>query len=524
MIKKLMKKNICLLLVLVFASFMMFSCTNNTQVNTYTKNSTNEEGVLDNVYDVVESKVSADYENAERVGDFLFKEENEAGDIKSIVVLADKNIGIKTFTYNALDLDQGYDDVAALTVDFDKDTFPNSADDLVRDDGENIVIKSGGIYLLKGTLNNKRIVIEKGVGERVQLVLNGLKINSNKDEAIFINKDCLAHIHLAKGSENEITAIPANANNGKNKKSIIVAENNLVLNGSGKLIVNSEYEGSIASDENITFISGQYVLNTKGDGIKAKKEIIFKDANIDLNTGDDGIVSTNNNSGMIYIENANIKIKSNDKGVSSDNEILIVGGNVDIDSKNESIGGKIVNLLGGKINLKSGDDGINANDANQNKKANQKDVYIRIMGGEINIDAVMDGIDSNGDLYLEGGKTYISASENDNERIIDYNGAVTCHIGTELIGVGPSVRMQDLGKTPKQSYIIVYYKEKMSADNNIELKDEGNNTILSFKPNKTYKAAIITSANLEVGNNYKIVSGEKELSIKLVEGKNEITE
>ena len=146
------------------------------------------------------------------------------------------------------------------------------------------------------------------------------------------------------------------------------------------------------------------------------------------------------------------------------------------------------------------------------------------MGGEINIDAVMDGIDSNGDLYLEGGKTYISASENDNERIIDYNGAVTCHIGTELIGVGPSVRMQDLGKKPKQSYIIVYYKEKMSADNNIELKDEGNNTILSFKPNKTYRAAIITSANLEVGNNYKIVSGEKELDIKLVEGKNEITE
>ena len=307
--KKILKKNIFLLLAFMFATLTMFSCTNNTKVSTDIKNAAGEEGVLDNAYDAVEANINASYENAERVGDFLFKEENEAGDVKSIVVLADKNLGIKTFTYNALDLDQGYDDVAALTVDFDKDTFPNSADDLVRDDGENIVIKSGGIYLLKGTLNNKRIVIEKGVGERVQLVLNGLKINSNKDEAIFINKDCLAHIHLAKESENVITAIPANVNNGKSKKSIIFAENNLVLNGSGKLIVNSEYEGSIASDENITFISGQYVLNTKGDGIKAKKEIIFKDANIDLNTGDDGIVSTNNNSGMIYVENANIKIK-----------------------------------------------------------------------------------------------------------------------------------------------------------------------------------------------------------------------
>ena len=61
--KKILKKNIFLLLAFMFATFTMFSCTNNTQVNTDTKNSTSEEGVLDNVYDVVESKFSADYEN-----------------------------------------------------------------------------------------------------------------------------------------------------------------------------------------------------------------------------------------------------------------------------------------------------------------------------------------------------------------------------------------------------------------------------------------------------------------------------
>ena len=113
MINKILKKNIFLLLAFMFAAFTMFSCTNNTKVSTDIKNATGEEGVLDNAYDAVEANINASYENAERVGDFLFKEENEAGDVKSIVVLADKNLGIKTFTYNALDLDQGYDDVAA---------------------------------------------------------------------------------------------------------------------------------------------------------------------------------------------------------------------------------------------------------------------------------------------------------------------------------------------------------------------------------------------------------------------------
>ena len=64
----------------------------------------------------------------------------------------------------------------------------------------------------------------------------------------------------------------------------------------------------------------------------------------------------------------------------------------------------------------------------------------------------------------------------------------------------------------------------MSANNNIELKDESGNVILSYKPNKTYKATLITSANLEEEENYKIVSGDKELSVKIVKGKNEIVE
>lgn len=527
-----MKKGIKLVLlgVLVLATFAMCSCAKKeVSEKVESKAVENVNDIVDELDDeklaAVEDKIMEEHENAERITDFLFSEKNQIGDVTSIITFADKDAGIKTFKYDVLDLDENFDEMAAAIIDFDKEIARDSAGNLVSDDGENISIKSGGIYILKGTLKDKRIKIVKGVGERIQLILDGLKVNTNKESAILTSKDCITQIHLAKGSVNEISSTTeSSVSNGAKRNGVIYSEENMSFTGTGKLIINNGFECSIESTDKLTFISGEYVLNTKGDGIKAKNEVLFRSGNIEINSGDDAIRVTNNKKACVYVENANIKVQSNDKGINSDNEILIVGGNIDFDTRGECITGKKVNILGGNINLKSDDDAINSSDSDQNKKNNQIDVYTRVIGGELNIDSVMDGIDSNGDLYIEGGKIFISAADNDNERIIDYNGIVTCNIGVEMVGVGPGAKMQDLGDAPKQSYIVVYYKDAMPAGKKIELKDDNNSVILSFTPNKTYKAALITSANLEAGNNYKIISGDKELSVKLVEGKNEIKE
>ena len=531
MMKRNVKQVLNMLVVLILAILALVSCTKKEA--TVDKQELKEVSSVDDVIDELvddkiadmEEKMMAEHENAERVTDFLFTEKKDRGDITSIVTLANKDAGIKTFQFDALDLDEGYDDVVALTIDFDGVIIPKGGEDNVRESGDDIVITSGGIYVLKGTLNDKRIRVEKGLGPMTQIVLDGVKINTDKESAILTPKDCITQIHLAKGSVNEINSKSEDSiAKGSKRNGVIFSEEKLSFTGTGKLIIKSGFECSIESNDKLIFISGDYEINAKGDGIKAKNEVIFRDGNVEINSGDDAIRVTKNKNAYVYIENANMRVASNDKGINSDDEVLIVGGSLDFDTRGESIAGKVVNILGGKINLKSGNDAINTTDADQNKKDNQIGVYTRIIGGELNIDSAMDGIDSNGDLYLEGGKIFISASESDNERIIDYNGIVTCHIGTEMMAVGPSARMQDLGDAPKQSYIVIYYKDNISAGKKIELKDDNNNVILSFNPNKTYKAALITSANLEVGNNYKIVCDKKELSVSLVEGKNEIVE
>ena len=433
----------------------------------------------------------------------------------------------KLFEYNILDLEETYDDVAALTIDFDKGVFPESSEELIRDDGENVIIKSGGIYRLTGTLNNKRIWVEKGIGERVQLVLDGLKINTDKYSAIRVVDDVIAQIFLASGSENEINlSVEGNPKQDAITPTGIFSRNDLTFNGKGKLTINCNVNSAsaIESDDKVIFIRGDYNFDSKGDSIKAKNEVIFREGNFAINAGDDAIKVKNDNGGRVYLENANLNIKSGDKGIVSDDQVLILGGNAYIDSIGESIGGKTIDIYGGNISLKSGDDAINSTDGKQDKKSNQLGVYTRIAGGTLDIDAGMDGIDSNGDLYLEGGHIFINGANNDNERIIDYNGTVSCGKGLTFCGVGPASKMQDLGDNAMENYLVIYFKEQMKANDMIRVIDEDENQVLVFSPIKNYMAALIALEDLKTGKTYKITAGDKEFKQTIVEGRNEIRE
>lgn len=445
---------------------------------------------------------------------------------KSVINLH-SNLNIKEYEYDVLDLEEAYDEIAAITIDFDKETVPKGWESLIRDDGENIIIKSGGIYRLTGTLTNKRIWIEKGLGERTQLVLDGLNINTDKFSAIRVVDDVIAQIFLADGSENEINlSVEGNPKQDAITPTGIFSRNTLTFNGKGKLIINckNNFASSVESDDKVIFIRGEYAFNTNGDSVKARNEAIFREGSFTINSGDDAIKVKNDVGGCVYLENANLNIKSGDKGIISDDQVLILGGNIYIDSVGESIGGKVINISGGNISLKSGDDAINSTDGNQNKKNNQTGVYTRISGGTLDIDATMDGIDSNGDLYLDGGHIFINGANNDNERIIDYNGIITCGSNLVFCGVGPGAKMQDFGEDTVENYLVIYFKEPMSASDLIRIFDEDGNQILIFSAKKDYKAALISLNELKTGKKYSVHTGDKIFEHVIVNGRNEIRE
>ena len=236
-------------MIMCLVAFTMFSCakkeTVSAKVETKTEATIDAKDIVvdsDNLENDVEVNIEASYENAERVGDFLFTEKSDKGDVTSIVALANKDAGIKTFQFDVLDLDDGYDDMAALTIDFDGTIIPEGGQDNVRESGDDIVITSGGIYVLKGTLNNKRVRVEKGLGPMTQIVLNGVKINTDKESAILTPKECITQIHLAKGSVNEINSTSNEASSKASKRNgVIFSEEKMSFKGSGKLIINNAF-------------------------------------------------------------------------------------------------------------------------------------------------------------------------------------------------------------------------------------------------------------------------------------------
>ena len=436
-------------------------------------------------------------------------------------------LNIVQFEYDILDINEAYDDEMIITIDFNKGTVPDRFESLVRDEGDNVIIKSGATYRFTGMLKNKRIWVEKGTNENVSLILDGLKIDTDKYSAIRVVDDVIAKIILADGSENEINlSVQGNPKQDAIHPTCIFSRNALTFNGKGKLILNSNSNSisSIESDDKVVFIRGDYSFNAKGDSIKAKNAVVFREGNFSINSLDDAIKVKNNDGGFIYVDNATLNIKSGDKGIVSDDKVIVLGGNTYIDSAGESISGKTIDILGGNISLKSGDDAINSTDGDQNKKSNQVGVYTRIAGGTLDIDATMDGIDSNGDLYLEAGHIFINGATNDNERIIDYNGKVVC--GSELMfcGVGPGAKMQDFGDDPPRNYLIVYFKEPMKPSDTIRIVDESDNQIFVFTAKKTYMAALIALNELESGKTYKIIAGDKIFAHTITKGKNEIRE
>ena len=436
-------------------------------------------------------------------------------------------LNIVQFEYDILDLNEAYDDETIITIDFNKGTEPDGFESLVRDEGDNVIIKSGATYRFTGMLKNKRIWVEKGTNENVSLILDGLKIDTDKYSAIRVVDDVIAKIILSDGSENEINlSVQGNPKQDAIHPTCIFSRNALTFNGKGKLILNSNSNSisSIESDDKVVFIRGDYSFNAKGDSIKAKNAVVFREGNFSINSIDDAIKVKNNDGGFIYVDNATLNIKSGDKGIVSDDKVIVLGGNTYIDSAGESISGKTIDILGGNISLKSGDDAINSTDGDQNKKSNQVGVYTRIAGGTLDIDATMDGIDSNGDLHLEGGNIFINGAENDNERIIDYNGIVTCGNGLRFCGVGPGAKMQDFGDSTMENYLVVYFKDLMIPSDNIRITDENEENILVFSATKSYKAALIALKDIKEGNKYRLTAGNKTFDFTVIKGRNEIRE
>lgn len=190
----------------------------------------------------------------------------------------------------------------------------------------NYTISRSGTYKFSGTLNDNKIKVE--ADGPVTIILSGVDISNNADEAIKIENTCLTHIKTAKDTENNIFG---------NGDAAINSKSEIKLSGEGVLNIKSEAKHGIECDGDITIEGGSINVNSYEHGIKSESVIKIIDGNIDI-------------------------FSETGKGIKAEKEYLGDGGIINIrtaeDEALESKGALTIN--NGTYNIVAAEDGINA--------------------------------------------------------------------------------------------------------------------------------------------------------------------
>lgn len=242
------------------------------------------------------------------------------------------------------DLDVGYEESDSVKISLSDDSTTvssgssdnSSTDDTVDGvtvDGNVITITSGGTYIISGMLPEGQLVVDAD-DEKVQLVLDNADITCATSAAIYVKSAGKTFITLAEDSENilmntaEFEAIDDN-----NIDAVIFSKDDLTLNGSGTLTINSENGHGIVSKDDLKITGGTYNITAASHALSGKDSVRIAAGTFNLVSGKDGIHSENaddSSKGYVYIAGGEITIDSTGDGIDASNIVQIDGGTFDI--------------------------------------------------------------------------------------------------------------------------------------------------------------------------------------------------
>jgi hypothetical protein len=177
-------------------------------------------------------------------------------------------------------------------------------------------------------------------------------------------------------------------------------------------------------------------------------------------------------------------------------------GTLDITAANEGLDTELhLTMLGGNINIRSGNDGINTNEDNISVTA--------IKGGKVNITVTGqtgegDGIDSNGWLVIDGGTVMASACATSGDAGIDADKGVYIRGGT-VIAAG---NMLDHFEAVQTS-VLFTFATRQAGGQTYALK-QGDNTLITAAPENAFQYLILSSPELTEGV-YQLYQNEMQL-------------
>lgn len=312
---------------------------------------------------------------------------------------------ISTIEGSALELTEMFSE-----LDLEQSADLTDAVFLTLKSNEDVIIDEEGVYVLSGAVENVTVVIEAAEDEKVQIVLDGVRIINEDSSAIYVKTADKVWL-TTTDSENYMEVSGSFVADGDtNLDAVIFSTSDLVINGTGTLEIVSAQGNGITSKDDLKITGGTYLVTSSEDGFEANDSILIYDGDITIVSNKDALHSENDEDtslGYIYIQNGTFNINAADDAIRGTSIVQIDGGTIDVETCREGIEGTFVQINGGEINIYAKDDGINAT------PKSSYDVVIEVNGGTIHVSmgsGDTDAFDSNGDIYINGGTIEIEAN------------------------------------------------------------------------------------------------------------------
>ncbi|MBP1991604.1 carbohydrate-binding domain-containing protein [Paenibacillus eucommiae] len=268
----------------------------------------------------------------------------------------------------------------------------------------NVTIASAGTYVVSGKLDDGQIVIDVQDKGTVRLVLNGAEIHNSSSAAINVIEAGKTIISLQEGTDNLVsdaqTYLYPDASTDE-PNAAIFSKDDLTINGTGKLVVQGNYNNGITSKDKLKITGGTLDIHAVDDGLMGRDLVAVQEGNMTITAGGDGVKSSNDTDtakGWVVIAGGTFNIESGSDGIQAASSVLMDGGSYTI-------------VSGGGSDSGSQSDETESESESQSTKAVKAAADIWIKNGTFNLNSADDSLHSNGHINIAGGDFTIASGD-----------------------------------------------------------------------------------------------------------------
>ena len=423
--------------------------------------------------------------------------------------------------------------------------------------GRVVTISKPGEYVLRGSLNDGRIIVNTaGQAGDVILTLDGVELSCLSDSAIYVAQADEVDLVLAAGSRNVVvsgTEADAAAHNEQSNGAAIFAEDDLDIKGEGSLEIVGYINNGVTCKDDLCVKGGQITVSATNNGLRGSESVQISGGTVSVTAGNDGVKATSaakEGKGFVEISGGSLTVRCPGDAISAETELRVLDGSVDAattggDAFTSSKGLKARTALtvsGGEIKVESFDHclrsagtmmitggsitgvstdgkGLSAEgelliaggalDLSVMTDGVFSEVSLTVQGGEIKVAAGADGLKAGskvtgfetpvGAMSIEGGEIRVSAAED----ALDAKASLKVSSGS-ILATGTSKRLKSFDADSAQPFLAWSFS---GAKSNTVSVSADSAELMSLQAAYGYNTVLFSSPELSAGRTYTVSNG-----------------